>query len=265
MKEFDLTTTLAAVAKIEHNRELNGNETKYTGTTYAKYRNGKMYLDGEEIEVNAQSFASPLVYKFAIRLDEKPVFQDQVKNLDPMLRMTKGLVMIKYTPRGSKDYRVGRPFKIGQDLIRWDIRVSGPREWEMLAQRVPELKWLMRNTTLNREMFSLAAQHPGMTFWCNVDWPKYAKKLQEQCPEISERPFACHKTSLKDYKEIYKSQDKTLIIRCLNDIISDVNKVELDPSVQEEMMETAGETWQRKHLQQEHDEHGYFKKKHKEI
>lgn len=246
--DFDAQTALTVTARIEQTHELHGSSVKNTGKKYSIYRNGKVYLGEEEVEVSAWSFASPFVYKFAIRLDEQPLYWDQVQNLDPAIRMTKGLVMIKYTPRGSKDYKKGRPFKIGQDLIRWDIRVSGPKEWEQLARRIPELKWLQRNSTLTRRMFDLAGKHPGMTFWCNVNWEKYADKLQAKSDVYLSSPFLCHKTSVRDYKEIFKSQDKTLKIRCFNDIISDVNKVERLPSVQKEMRDMAGETYIRDYL-----------------
>lgn len=241
---------IKASAKIEMDREYHGNDCKpNTGLKYYDYRHGKVWAKNEEgkdeeIEVNRDSFCSPFVYKFAVRLDEKPVKWEDVKRYDPMIRATKGLCMIKYTPRGSKDYRKGHPFKIGQDLIRWDIRVSGKKEWNELCDRIPELNRLRNNSTLNNRMFDLAARHPGMTFWCTVDWVKYADKLQAQTEEELYRAYVSRKVSVQDYKDLYmdKDKDKALILRGFNHIIKELQEVEILPSVQREMKKNTGET-----------------------
>lgn len=236
---------IAGAAVTEHVIEMNGNATKNPGISLARYREGKIKLGDEEIEVSAHSFVSPYAYKYALRLDEKPVNWDQILNLDPNLRMTKGLYMIKYVPKASKDHRKGRPFKIGQDLIRWDIRVSGPVEWHELCGRVPELKWLEHNSTLNDEMFDLAVQHPGMALWFSVDWAGYAQKLRAQTESVLKDVFVSRKCSVKDYRDIFKSQDKAVLIRCFNDILKEINDVEALDTVQNEMREMAGEGYDR--------------------
>lgn len=233
---------IKATAKVDMDHAYHGNDCKlHTGMNYYDYRNGKMFLNSEVVEINRQSCMSPLVYKFALRLDEKPVSWDDIKALDPMLRTTKGLVMIKYTPKHSKDYRKGRPFKIGQDLIRWDIRVSGKKEWHELCDRIPELNRLRNNSTLSDKMFDLAVMHPGMTFWCNVDWVKYYNKLQAQTQEKLDRPFVSRKVSVQEYKDIYKKGDKAIMLRTLNHIIKEVQAVETLPAVQREMKKATGE------------------------
>lgn len=236
---------ILGTANVEHVMGLNGNATKYTGKTLRKYRNGKVYLGEEEVEVSASSFASPYVYKYAVSLDEKPILFDQIFDLDPNLRMTKGLYMIKYTPLGSKDYRKGRPFKIGQDLIRWDIRISGAREWDELTRRIPELRWLKRNSTLTGNMFSLAKKHPGMSFWFTVKWDEYEAKLKAQEEESAHAPFVSHKASVKDYRDKFKAKDRAVLLRTFNDILKEINEVEALDTVQREMIEETGEGYDR--------------------
>ena len=189
---------------------------------------------------------SPLAYKYIVRLDDNPVDWDQVKALDPNLRVTKGMYMIKYTPKTSGDYKKGRPWKIGQDLIRWDIRVSGPQHWHKLCEKLPELGWLERNSTLTDYMFGLAARHPGMSFIFTVKWEEYEKQLQEKSISVLKTPlqsgFVSRKCSFKEYEEVYKAQDKAMLIRYLSDVLSEVQEVESSQAVQEEMFKATGET-----------------------
>lgn len=245
-KEDDVSLLIVGSANAEHVMELNGNAEKHKGKNLREYRGGKAYLDGEEVEVSASSFASPYTYKYIVNLDEKPILWEHIFDLNPNLRMTKGLYMIKYTPAGSGDCRKGRPFKIGQDLIRWDIRVSGVVEWEELARRVPELRWLSRNSTLTRNLFGLAKRHPGMSFWFTVKWDEYEAKLKAQeTYAMSDRPFMSHKTSVKDYRDKFKAKDKAVLLRCFNDILKEINEVEALDTVQEEMKFETGEGYDR--------------------
>lgn len=234
-------------ANTEHVIETGGNATKYKGKTIRQMRNG-IYTDretGEDVEVSEKSPVSPYAYKYIARMDDTPVNWDQIFNLDPMLRTTKGVYMIKYTPYHSKDYRKGRPFKIGQDLIRWDIRVSGTEEWHELCKRVPELGWLERNSYLTDNMFALAKKHPGMSLWFSVKWDEYEAKLQEQSHTVLENPFVSRKCSITEYKDKYKAKDKAVLIRYFHEILKEVNEVEKLPSVQEEMLTNANEGYDR--------------------
>lgn len=108
-----------------------------------------------------------------------------------------------------------RHFMIGQDLIRWRVMVYGSRHWHSLAKRVPELGWIDRNSTLVDELFDIAAQHPGMSFYFTVDWVRYAnmirKKAEEQGVDIHNRPFmiwAGPKWQAEEMNEKYKLAEK---------------------------------------------------------
>lgn len=230
-----MSDLIEGVAKIAQNHYYNGNEVLKT-----EAENGAEC--GVERGVNAETYVSPLAYKYVVDLRDLPVYYEQIKALDPNLRMTKGLYMIKYTPRGSGEYRKGRPFKLGQDLIRWDIRVSGPADWNRLCDRIPELGWLRRNSTFTDRMFDLAAKHPGMSFWYSLDWVRYEDLIQSKTNTVLEHPLVSRKVSAKDYNEIYKKNDKALMIRYLNDIIHEVQEIESSPAVQEEMITATGES-----------------------
>ena len=238
-------SVISNAARTEHIIDMNGNSVQNTGIPYSKYMGMKMWNEGEEVEISANSPASPYTYKYICRMDEKPVVWSQIRDLDPMLRATKGLYMIKYTPIRSKDYRKGRPFKIGQDLIRWDVRVSGPEEWHELCERVIEFRWLNRNSTLSDEMFRLAKAHPGMAMWFSIDWVRYEALLNAQSESVLEKPFVVRKSSVKDYATKLKTQDKEVLLRYYNDILSEINEVEKLDAVQNEMKEACGEGYDR--------------------
>lgn len=266
-EEYDSPIAIiGGAARIEHNQELNGNPVKGHRQNRLRFFGGTMRdkETGEDIEINAFAPVSPYAYKYPCRMDDAPVDWAQIMNLDPQLRMTKGLYMIKYTPVHSRDYRKGRPFKIGQDLIRWDVRISGPEEWKELCARIPEFGWIARNSTFSTKLFKLAKQHPGMAFWFTVDWIRYRNKLVKQAKSASvhiEKPFVARKSSLAEYKEIASTQDKEVILRYFNDVLAEVNEVEALPTVQREMVRETGSAYDRSRKVAHDPVTGRFQKK----
>ncbi len=265
-EEYDSPIAIiGGAARVEHNQELNGNPVKVRRQNMLKFRNGKMFdkETGEEIEVSAFAPVSPYAYKYPLRLDDAPVDWAQIMSLDPQLRMTKGLYMIKYVPQHSRDFRKGRPYKIGQDLIRWDVRVSGPKEWKELCARIPEFGWIDRNSTLRTGLFKIAKQHPGMAFWFTVDWIRYRNKLVKQAKSASvlKEPFVSRKASLATYKEIASTQDKEVMLRYFNDVLAEVNEVEALPTVQREMVRETGSAYDRSRKLAHDPVTGRFQKK----
>jgi len=240
---------IIGAANVEQNIELSGNLNLNQGKRSYNYYEGTIKdRNGEEVEVSAHSPASPYTYKYFVRLDDKPVLWNQIQNLDQNLRSTKGLYMIKYTPRNSKDRKKGRPWKIGQDLIRWDIRVSGPKHWHLLCDQIPELDWIRRNTTFTDEMFDIAVQHPGMTLWFSIDWVRYCNLIRSRARSVSvqRRPLASRKASVEEYKRIAKNSDnKAVLCRYFNDVLKEINEAEKSPAVQEEMIAAEGEVYNR--------------------
>lgn len=243
----EILDTIVGAANVEQNQELNGNVKLNQGKPVNKFYEGTIIEPGtgEKIEVSASSPVSPYAYKYFLRLDDKPVTWADIESLNPVLRSTKGLYMIKYTPRNSKDRKKGRPWKIGQDLIRWDIRVSGKKHWNYLCDKIPELDWLRRNSTLTDRMFDLAVMHPGMSFWFSVDWVRYEAKLQAQSESVLEKPFVSRKASVEEYKKVAKHNNKGLLCRYFSDVLKEVNEAEKQPAVQEEMIAAEGEVYNR--------------------
>lgn len=238
---------IAANAKIEANHELSGSHTKKTASCSHRLGNndnfsGKSKWDGSE--VSPLAFISPLAYKLIVHLKDEVVTQEQIQGLDPNLRVTKGLYMIKYIPTTDKRRKKGRPFCIGQDLIRMGVYVAGVRHWNYMCDRIPELDWIRRNSTVNSDekmqgMMNLAVKHPGMTFWFSVDWLGYYDKLLAKAGTDIEKPYGAWKCSAEEYNAKYKG--KETIKRTIADVrkvVQDIDKLE---AVQEEMMEATGE------------------------
>lgn len=244
--DTDTLEVVASVARIEQNVALNGSQNRLLDTNLKT-------IPAKEVEkrdeVSALAFVSPLAYKMTIHLHDQRVTFDMIQNMDQNLRVTKGLYMIKYIPKTNSKRKKGRPWCIGQDLIHMGIYVSGPKHWNYLCDRIPELDWLRRNSTLTKEMFDYAVQQPGMSFWFTIDWPRYMAKLESQSvsesvqragPGSEPAPFVGYKCSGEDYRKHYK--DKCATLRVLGDVLKEVQEVEEMPSVQEEMLENTGET-----------------------
>lgn len=238
---------IEGAARTELVQSLNGNPKQVQNKRIAQYLDGKAYSekDGLECEVSALSPVSPYAYKYIIRLDEGVPNWDQIMALDPNLRATKGLYMIKYIPRGSKDYKKGRPFRIGQDLVRWDVHISGYKAWTKLAEVLPEFRWLFRNSTLTENMFRIAVEHPGMALWFSVKWDEYEAMLKQKSSAVQKGLLMSRKSSVAEYKTLPQLENTTLKIRYFNDILKEINEVEATPAVQEEMLAEAGEAYNR--------------------
>jgi len=246
-KYFNAITSMAS---IETNHKLNGSyegrETPIVSKIPEKDKSTGTDIDfkmaGEE--VSPLAFISPLAYKLICHLYDKRITKKMIRSMDKNLRVTKGMFMIKYVPTTDKYYRKGRPFKFGQDLIRMRIYVSGPKEWHALCDKIPELDWIRRNSTFSDTMFTIAKEHPGMSFWFSLDWVRYYNMLKEQ-PLVTEEDknihaFGAYKCSAEEYRKHYK--DKTATLRVLNDVLKEVQEVEKSPAVQEEMLNATGET-----------------------
>lgn len=246
MKNNDNLEIIASVARMEQNVRLNGSQDRLLDTNLKTIPAKEV---GDRDEVSALTFVSPLAYKMTVHLQDKRVSQDMIQNMDQNLRVTKGLYMIKYIPKTNSKRKKGRPWCIGQDLIRMGIYVGGPRHWNYLCDRIPELDWLRRNSTLTEKMFDYAAQQPGMSFWFTIDWPRYMAKLESQPESVSVQragsgsepsPFVAYKCSAEEYRKHYK--DKCATLRVLGDVLREVQEAEELPAVQKEMLDNTGET-----------------------
>ena len=150
-------------------------DNKYIG----KFRSG-FESDG----VSQKIFTSGQVYYYLVSIDEFPISLAHFKELKSNIRFTKGQYTIQYIPAGSYKRNPKFPYLIGQDLVRIRVTVSGPRHWGAMCDRIPELGWIKRNSTLTDEMFAIAKKHPGLVLRFGIDFVKYCTKIENRANEL---------------------------------------------------------------------------------
>lgn len=149
----------------------------------------------------------PTFRKHLVRLDDEPVSLHAFTNFDPAVCATAGWYNIIYVPKSSKRYVKGKPYIIGQDLVRLRVTVSGYSHWCCLAKRIPELGWIKRwCPQLQAKLFGLAKRHPGMNFYFSPDWITYADmimdKAKKQGIDIDGAPFVTYMTTIEKLKKL---------------------------------------------------------------
>ena len=186
--------------------------------------NGQYLGDTREAKIIKNFDFQPFFVKHIVSLKDEPVSLDTFTNYDDSVRTTAGFFNLTYVPTTDKRYVKGKPFVIGQDLMRMRVTVSCYKHWSALASRIPELGWIKRwCPQLQPNLFGLAKMHPGMNFYFSPDWIGYAdmiyEKVKQKGIDIENRAFvtyncskerrveieATHKMSAKKTKEDYKS------------------------------------------------------------
>lgn len=180
---------------------------------------------GESVtEITEKPFSGLSSYRYIVNLNDDPVSAEKFQSFDPNVRLTKGLYTISYVPLKSKYRNPKFPYLIGQDLVRIRVTVSGPKHWDMVCTRVPELAWVNRNTDIG-ELFSIAKKHPGLTIRFGIKLPQYCKKIEDKAEamgiDIDHKPLVsyawgksfsdkygdkelCAKKEKSDYEEALK-------------------------------------------------------------
>ena len=146
-------------------------------------------------------------FKKVVSLDELPVAIEPFSGLlSRNVRTTSGFFTLTYNPEGSPKRVKDKPYTIGQDLLACRICVSGVRHWNCLCKRIPELMWIKKWSFLNDEFWAVAKQHPGVAFGFNVNWPAYAKMIEEKAEkmgiDIDHKPFLTYVTTAEKMKEL---------------------------------------------------------------
>lgn len=180
----------------------------------------------EQGEIIAKTLVNPFsVYKIVSLRDEPVSFDTYLSGSDSDVRMTRGVYTISYTPRGKQ-----HKYLISQDLVQGAFRVSGPRHFGCLCERIPELGWLKRNTTISDYLFDLAKRHPGLGFQFTIDWERYASKILEAARakhiDIDNKQFVGFKCSYSDFDEKYRQKvigPKRTVLD-YKDVFKDVDK-----------------------------------------
>lgn len=168
---------------------------------YGRY-NGRYIGKTREAELIKNLDFQPAFRKHLVHLHDEPVSLQSFTNFDPNVCATAGWYNIIYVPKNSKRYVKGKPYIIGQDLVRLRVTVSGFAHWQCLGKRIPELAWIDRwCPLLTPELFGLAKRHPGMNFYFSPDWVAYAKlvtkKAEEQGIDIDNTPFVTYMTTVE--------------------------------------------------------------------
>lgn len=160
----------------------------------------------------------PNFRKHCVSLNDEPVTLADLKNFNPTVRMTAGFFTLTYLPAHDIKRIQNRPFQIGQDLVRMRINVSGTINLRCIAREIPELDWMLRwCPMLNKDLFELAAQHPGTPFYFTPDWVGYADMIRKKAAkagiDIDNRPYVFwtpdSKTKAKLSKDINLAPKKT--------------------------------------------------------
>ena len=172
-----------------------------------------------------------------VNLDEIPVSVETIPGHTSNVRATMGNYALCYLGSMSFRAREKTPFVIRQDLLNMPIYVSGPAHWHCLCKRIPECKWMERNTTLTDDLFGVAKKHPGMNFLFTVKWVEYADKITNRAKElgidIDNKPFLTYKMSKdryeKDFKNLEIPEPKTSV-----DYFNELNEAEIESRAMEE-------------------------------
>ena len=151
-------------------------------------------------------FAPGRVYIYLVDIYDTPISLQDFRELKPNIRATRGAYTLQYIPAGSMKRNPKFPYLIGQDLVRLRITVSGPAHWAMLCERIPELAWLKRNTTISGDLFSIAKKHPGLTLRFGIDFVKYCKKIENRAKElgidIDHKPLVMYQWGANDVPQV---------------------------------------------------------------
>ena len=159
-----------------------------------------------EVGTSQNIFTPGKVYTYLVALDDQPITLKDFAQLKPNIRATHGFYTLQYIPAGSMKRNAKFPYLIGQDLVRIRVTVSGPAHWAKLCERIPELAWLKRNSTISGELFSIAKKHPGLVLRFGIDFVKYCAKIESRASElgidIDHKPLVLYQWGANDVPKV---------------------------------------------------------------
>lgn len=193
------------VAEVISNAAIRENQNK--NKIISGKRKNESISRGTIFEDTSQNvFAPGRVYIYLVDIYDTPISLQDFRALKPNIRATRGAYTLQYIPAGSMRRNPKFPYLIGQDLVRLRITVSGPAHWAMLCERIPELAWLKRNTTISGDLFSIAKKHPGLTLRFGIDFVKYCKKIEKKAEElgidIDHKPLVMYQWGADDVPQV---------------------------------------------------------------
>ena len=195
-------------------------------------------LSYEDVTATKAEFVCEPRYYYLVSLDEKPVTKERFLRSDSDLRFTKGAYSIQYIPLRGKERNPKFPYLIGQDLVRLRITVSGPKHWGCLCERIPELKWIKRNSTMTDYLFHVAKKHPGLVIKFGINFEKYCEtiehKAEEEGIDIDHKPLFSYQWNSK-VKEELKQVDVSGWQKTKADYAEVLSEIEQSRTVQSEI------------------------------
>lgn len=139
----------------------------------------------EEFIVSSE--AKQIFRRAMVHFDEKsPRFiteEDLLTN--PDVKLTNGTYELIYRPiakqkENSREY----PFIVRSDLLKGcKIRVRDYNMLECLAKERKEIAFLLKWTTLTRELFGVAKQNFNTPFCFTMKWKEYSETIKAKDPE----------------------------------------------------------------------------------
>lgn len=191
-------------------------KTAKAEASYTHPKSTNWFSSEESEELVFKPFKQPRYKRIIVDLRDEPVSLDRFISFDPNVKCTLGTYTIQYVPMHDAKRNPKFPFLIGQDLVRMRILCSGPAHWERLAERIPEIGWLNRNTNISRSLFGICKKHPGLCFRFSVDYPKYCDKIEARAAElgidIDHKPLVTYtwtKAVIEKYKDIELAPART--------------------------------------------------------
>lgn len=196
-KSVDKTVIKAALTEMKFPQNINTRTTVRGSSTKKAERN-------KQKNVPVEAYFTKVV-----RLSEEPIVIDLSNKILPQdCRTTNGWYSVTYNPEGSPKRVRGKPYTIGQDLVRGRFCVSGLKHLKALASRIPEFAFLLKWSYFDPGLFKLAKQHPGIAFCFNFKWCEYGsmieKKAEEQGIDIDHKPFFAYITKKEKLDQLRK-------------------------------------------------------------
>lgn len=129
--------------------------------------------------------------------DNPVILEKDCEDYPKSVRTTCGNYAIKYIPESGKFRNDKYPYVFINDMLPMRICVSGPRHLEHLAERIPEIGWILRNSNYSSGLFHWALWHPGLKIPFVFDVVKYCDKIERKA-----KAMGIPNTSTNEFKPL---------------------------------------------------------------
>lgn len=161
-------------------------------------------------ELLEKCLVQPFRSRHIVSLREEPVSYDSFVSGTPGIISTKGDYAIVYNSSKTQARKKCKAYFIYSDLLKFKLSISGPVHLRAVADRIPEVAWMLRNTKFDFRLFALAKMHPGVSFDFSVDWVRYARMINAKARKmklnIDHKPFVCYKCNEKEFYDKYSNK-----------------------------------------------------------